>query len=677
MKRNYRNPQATEYYRGMLSNLSVFPFSFVYNGTEYHGFSEDRFRLKHEDVESCEGKETHRLTFDFAQALDVTLVLTHYASHGVTEWTVWFENVSERNSGTIEDPKTELHFGGKYPMLKGILGDHVNQYSPYSIDLQTQAVEFSSDTGRATHITFPYFNLEHGDGGTMLAIGWAGTWRATFSSNGEESIYTASSVNGLKTYLKPGEKIRTALFVVAPYCVRNEQYATNFWRDWFLTHNLPKADASGAPLSPISTCCLARDTGLPNSDGSISECHTTWRPSLEGMIKEDLKADFRWFDAGWYIRPDGRSAISDVHGQDWWESVGTWELDPIKWPGKSFLESVEFAREHGIKTLVWFEPERVTDPENLAKHYGYNLDWAIRMEGAVHVHGEVISNNIGDPACLQWTTDRICKMLRENKVDLYREDNNCNAAMLWSHLDAKEGEERQGITECKFIHAHYKMWDDIIACTLSYGGCGYVDSCASGGGRNDLESLRRSVPLLRSDSDRTTTALRLSMTHGFNKWIPYCGAGTKESLRQREAGSTDVYVWRASYLPCLNFGSKFAQNPNGDFRMLRFGLTEWKKVAPYLLKEFYPLTPWHKEKDNTDFTAFCYFDPETESGAILAFRQEACQRERITLTLPFANGEEYRVTDEDSREEQRTTQGRITLAFDAPRTARLLWVKKQ
>ena len=677
MKKLYQNSQATKAYHALKKDLSSLPFSFVYNGRVYQGFSPAHCRLQGSTVETEAEKETQCYTFAFADTLEITLVLTHYFSHGVTEWTVWFENISQQNSGLLEQMQTELHFQGVHPMLKGILGDHVNQYSPYSIDLQSNLVEFSSDTGRATHITFPYFNLEYGNGGVMLAIGWAGTWQASFCANGETTTYTASAVNGLRTYLKPGEKIRTALFVMAPYTVRNEHYATNFWRDWFIQHNLPKADATGTALKPFSTSCLAGDTGLPNSDGSISERHTTWRPSLEGMIKQDLKSDFRWFDAGWYVRPDGKSAEPFVKGMDWWESVGTWELDPEKWPGKSFLESTEFARQNGMKTLVWFEPERVTDPENLAKHYGYNTDWAIRMEGAVHVHGEVISNNIGDPACLQWTTDRICKMLRENKVELYREDNNCNAAMLWKHLDEKDGEGRQGITECKFIAAHYKMWDDIIACTLSYGGCGFVDSCASGGGRNDLESMRRGVPLLRSDSDRTTTALRLSMTHGFNKWIPFCGASSKESTRQQEGGRSDGYVWRASYLPCMHFSSKFAQDPEGDFSVLRKGLTEWKKLSPYLLKEFYPLTPWHKEKDNTDFAAFCYYDPEAEEGAILAFRQEACLRERLTVVLPFADkGARFLLTDEDSGA-QETTNERIELYFDRPRTARLLWVKKQ
>lgn len=673
MKRDYRNKTASEQYYALLEDFSRFPFSFTYGQKNYHGFSEEDFFVQSHTVTEKNGKETHSIAFSLAEELSVTLVLSHYASYGVTEWTVWFENHSDHDSAILEDPRTELTLSGARPMLKGILGDHVNQYSPYSIELSDNFVEFSSDRGRATHKNFPYFNLEHGEGGTMLAIGWAGTWSARFCSDGEKTIWTARSVNGFRSYLKAGEKIRTALFVTAPYTVRSERYATNFWRSWFVEHNLPRADATGAMLEPFSTCCLASDTGLPNSDGSISERYDTWKPSLDKMIAEDVKVDFRWFDAGWYVCPDGSSAEPFVKGHDWWHTIGTWELDPRKWPDKTFLESTDYARANGMKTLVWFEPERVTDPENLAKNYGYNLEWAIQMEGE-----RTVSNNIGDPECLAWTTERICKMLRENKVEMYREDNNCDAAKLWKHLDSLEGEGRRGITECKFIYGHYKMWDDIIACTLSYGGCGFVDSCAGGGGRNDLESMRRGVPLLRSDSDRTTTALRLSMTTAFNKWIPFCGANTKEKVSELAlTGVSDPYVWRASYLPSLNVDSQFVQDPDQDFGMLRFGLKEWKTVAPYMLKDFYTLTPWHKEKDVTDFTAFAYVDPETERGVLLAFRQERCKRDTLHLRLPFVEGgEQWSLTDADSQQTIQLEAQDLSLTFADVRTARLLYLKK-
>ncbi len=666
MKIDYSESCFDKFYFSVLDDMGKLPFSFIYSGKTYNGFSSENFSLKSKNITKGKGKESAELVFDFVDDIKISVLITHYFSHGVTEWTVRFKNCGKENTSIFENLKTEIILEGGLPVLKGILGDHVNKYKPYIIDLSKEKANFTSDSGRATHVNFPYFNLEHGDGGTMLAIGWAGTWNASFVYDGSKTVYSASAVNGLKTYLKANETIRTALFVMAPYKVRDEHYSTNFWRSWFIEHNLPKADEKGTELSPFSTCCLASDTGLPNSDGSISERCTTWRPSLEKMIKEDVKVDFRWFDAGWYIRPDGRSEETD-----WWGTVGTWALDPIKWPEGTFLESTDFARANGMKTLVWFEPERVTDPENLAKNYGYNVDWAIRVEGE-----GTISNNIGDPECFRWTTDRICKMLRDNKVEMYREDNNCNAAKLWAHLDAIEGENRSGITECKFIDAHYRMWDEFIACTLSNGGCGFVDSCASGGGRNDLESMRRGVPLLRSDSDRTSTSLRLSMTSSFNKWIPFCGANTKEKVGELDArGISDKYVWRVSYLPALNVDSQFVQDPNQNFEILRFGLKEWKKISPFLLSSFYTLTPWHDHTNTTDFTAFVYYDHEKEAGAILAFRPKNCEEEKLLVKMPFAKpGQTYTFEDEDDGVSL-CSDGTLSLLLREARTAKLIWVK--
>ncbi len=671
MLQNYTNSTAWDRFQEIIRHPERVPFRFRYQGKDYRGFPHDHFAPVSQTAEAHGARQDWFLRFLFDECLTVTLKLSFYQSHGVAEWTVWFENTGDHDSGILEELQAELHIPGERPVLKGILGDHANQYQPYAFDLLARPVRFSADTGRATHIDFPYFNLECGDGGVMLAIGWAGTWSAAFEANGARTLCTLSAVNHAKTRLRPGETIRSALFVAAPYARRDENYAANYWRSWFIHCNLPPADASGNAPAPFSTCCLSSDTGLPNSDGSISERHTTWRPSLEKMLAEGAKVDFRWFDAGWYIAPDGGSPVSD-----WWGTVGTWTLDPVKWPGKTFLESTDFARAHGMKTLMWFEPERVTDPESLAQHYGYDTSWAIRRE-----HTPVISNNIGNPDCLRWTTERICKTLRENRVEMYREDNNSDQASLWRYLDSQEGEDRRGITEYKFIMAHYKMWDDIIACTLSYGGCGFVDSCASGGGRNDLESLRRGIPLMRSDADRTSTSLRLSMTTAFNNWIPFCGASTKETLNELDVpGESDVYIWRASYLPVLNIAHQFVQSPTQDFSDLRRGMSEWKQVAPYLLKDFYVHTPWHSEHDRSSFTAFSFYDGEADKGVLLAFRMEACAQDALTIRLPYAEaGRRCRLTDQDTGEVVEIAAGQngcdCTLHFSSPRQARLIWVE--
>lgn len=656
--KSYTNPKAEAWYRSIADDPTRLPFYHTIGGKRHNGFDSPVSKT----VEVSGKRETTTLNF-VEDGVDVALTLSFYKDFGVTEWTVRFTNNTDKNSPVIEDMGCRLDFVGERPRLCGILGDHENQYRPYSHDLCTEKVHFTSDSGRPTHVNFPYFNLEYGDGGVMLAIGWSGTWTADFTYSDGVTACTLSSTNGIKTYLKPHETIRTALFVVAPYTVRDESYATNYWRRWFVECNLPKNDSTGECVKPFSTCCLANDTGIPNSDGSISERYFTWKPSLEKMIEEDTKVDVRWFDAGWYVAPNLSSPESD-----WWGTVGTWELDPAKWPDGTFRESTDFARENGMRTLMWFEPERVTDVENLVKNFGYDPSWAIKRDGIGS-----ISNNIGIKECYDWTVGRICKVMRENRVEIYREDNNSDPGSLWKYLDSLEGENRDGITECKFIDAHYRMWDDIIDCTLSFGGSGFVDSCASGGGRNDLESLRRGIPMLRSDADRTTTALRLSMSWGFNKWIPFCGANTKEKIGELDArGRSDTYTWRASYLPALNVDSQFVQDKEQDFSILRFGLHEWGKIKDYLLCDFYTLTPWHSKEEKDGFTAFAYINDEEKRGIILAFRQEDCESDTLEIKLPFAD--KITFTDEDNGETWTTENGKTTLTMNEKRTARLIWV---
>ncbi len=626
-------------YNSYIADLSTLPFSFVYDNTSYNGFPAETFRQV-EHRHSIEGLKERDVFVLQTGDLQVTVDAACYAEYGAYEWTVWFENTGTQNSGVISDVlAADMTFAGERPVLKGILGDHQNQYRPYVHVIAEEPTHFRSDTGRPTHIWFPYFNLEHGDGGTLIALGWGGTWEANFSvEEKDQTRFTAAATNDLCTYLKPGEKIRSALMSFLPYTVRDEDYATNLWRRWFLDCNLPRLNAKGDQVQPFSTTWLAVDTGIPNSDGSISERHFTWKPSLKKMFSEGIKMDYRWFDAGWYFAPDGQTVESD-----WWGTVGTWELDTVKWPDNSFRESVDFAHAHNMKTLVWFEPERVTHLDDLIKNWGYKKEWAIQCDN-------VIANNIGNEECLQWTLGRIISFFDKYDVDMYREDNNCDPRKCWDTLSAEEGENRKGIVENKSVTAHYRMWDSIIEYCARTGKDTFVDSCASGGGRNDLESLRRGIPLMRSDADRTTTALRLSMGTAFNRWVPFHGAACVEQEGQVDVdGKRDVYIFRASYNPILNLSAQWVQDPTTDFELIRFGMREWDSVKDYLLKDFYLLTPWNGPIDKTHWTSYVYFDPDQDSGVLFAFRMEEAEERSYTHLLTMLKPEQrYELRDADT-----------------------------
>ena len=233
--------------------------------------------------------------------LEFTVRTREYPEYNAWEYTAYFKNIGSEPTQLLEDVyAADMDFPCHDPWLKGILGDHDHQYRPYA--LRPAGIRFTNTRGRATHTWFPYFNLECDGGGWMLAIGWPGTWSAEFSMDNGAVRYRAQGCVGFKACLQPGETVRTPLmaFLRYDYEDRDENIAYNAWRRWMLECNQPTRE-------PIAVSTFAGDTGRPNSDGSISEAHDTWRPTFDKIQSEGLRLDYRWIDAGGTTAPPGRA----------------------------------------------------------------------------------------------------------------------------------------------------------------------------------------------------------------------------------------------------------------------------------------------------------------------------------------------------------------------------------
>lgn len=626
-------------YEGYTADLGNLPITFVYGDKYYKGFSADHFGVvSRTSVEERHGViTTTKLKMYEDDRLMVTVETAFYEDYNAYDYTVYFENCGTDNSAVLKYVNAmDIDFDGSNAVLKGILGDHDNQYAPYERDLAEEDVNFTSIAGRATHTYFPYFNLETDKGGAMLAIGWGGTWQADFRYDQESgrTNFVGTGTVGMETYLKPGETVRTPLMAVVRYFERDEDIATNAWRAWMVDCNIPRESAeSEESVQPFNLVCYHLDSGRPNSDGSISEGYDSWQRSMDAFYDHGLTATFRWFDAGWYETPYGGTETTD-----WWGTVGTWQIDTVKWPGDSFRESVEYAHEKGTKTMVWFEPERVTHLDGMV-NYGYDREWVLSDHG----NNNCYLNNLGNADALEWTTNRILTFMETHDVDYYREDFNMDPGIFWSIGDGYEGENRTGITENLYMQGHYTLWDNIIEWCCDNGKCPYVDSCASGGGRNDLESMRRGVPILRSDSDRTTIPLRLAMSSTFNKWIPFNGASSNETGgAQIATGITDVYTMRASYLPIYFYNAQWYHAQDTlNWDELKQGLNEWSDINKYLLKDYYVLTPYRGTTNDKDWTSWMYVDKDTDSAVLQAFRPASSTESTFKVECRGLNPDTY------------------------------------
>ena len=231
--------------------------------------------------------------------------------------------------------------------------------------------------------------------------------------------------------------------------------AQNLWRRWMIAHNLPRPGGQAA----ARRCCSATAVALTVEDGNANE--ENQKLFIDRYIAE-ARAD--------RLLVDGRRLVSLRRRV---AQTGTWEPDRSAFPGGLRAIS-DHARAKGVKTLVWFEPERVASGTWLARTIPSGC-WG----------GTLL--NLGNAEARQWLTDHVDRVLREQGIDLYRQDFNMDPLGIWRRNDAPD---RQGMTENLHVQGYLAYWDDCAGGIPNL----IIDSCASGGRRNDLETMRRAVP---------------------------------------------------------------------------------------------------------------------------------------------------------------------------------------
>lgn len=227
-------------------------------------------------------------------------------------------------------------------------------------------------------------------------------------------------------------------------------------------------------------------------------------------------------------------------------------------------------------------------------------------------------------------TDYVSRAIDEGGIDIYRQDFNMFPLYYWR---AGERKDRQGVREMKYVVGMYQFWDDLLSRHPNL----LIDNCASGGRRIDIETLRRSVVLTRSDVIYRSPISAQCIGYGLSYWIPYHGMG---------AVTVDPYVFRSG----LGSACVFALNLNaGDeiWQQLKQYIEQFVAFRPLYEGDFYPLTPY--TLDTNQILAWQYDHPENSAGLVQAFRRSDCATESIDLKLQGLDATcKYTVTNVDS-----------------------------
>ncbi|MBR5379625.1 MAG: alpha-galactosidase [Clostridia bacterium] len=501
----------------------------------------------------------------------------------------------------------------------------------------------SASGGRSSEANAPFFHIRKGNTGYVIAVGWSGQW--TFMcERTNDSVKISSGIEGVRFYLKPGESVSTSSAVIMPY-TGSFIDGQNKWRRLVKEHFSLIGQPGRLPHGPL---CAGIWGGM--STRGVME-------RLDIIDKSELPFEYIWMDAGWY--GEGDKPSPDEFEGDWPEHTGDWRVNLHYHPdGLKEVSRRIHAGGHGF--LLWFEPERVRKNTPVAReHPEYFLRLENRSDWLL---------NLGNESAFQYCLDMLCEKIETLGIDFFRQDFNISPLAYWNAADEAD---RSGITQIKYINGLYRLWDELLRRFPRL----MIDNCSSGGRRIDIETLKRSVPLWRSDAMcpadfRAETAQCHALT--FPMWLPYSGTGAGRRC--------DTYLARSCYSPALTTNYTFSErdafgDDESKLKWIKRMLLEYRKVRPYLDGDFYPLTSLSTQNDV--WTVVQYDRPETKDGVVLAFRRAECGFSRGEFVLGGSSEQDsYTFTDSDSGEVAHVTGNLLTIEILEKRSSRLLFYTK-
>jgi len=590
------------------------PFSFVYQDRPSSEWLA-KWPVQREIHKLDENRTQRTLTYaDPVTGLNVRAVAVQYNDFPTVEWTVYFKNNGTSSTPILSDIRgLDVHLersGNREFVLHHQKGTFVrpDDFEPLTTTLEPGSKQrYAPPGGRPLGAVFPYFNIEWGEQGQIIVIGWPGQWSAEFTRDAGNGLQVSAGQELTRLRLQPGEEIRTPLLVMQ-FWKGDWLRSQNVWRHWMLAHNLPRVN--GQLSRPLLTPCSSHQFAE-----MINANEENQKFFIQRYIDERLKPDYWWMDAGWYVNKTG------------WPNTGTWEVDTNRFP-RGLRSITDFGRSLGVKSIVWFEPERVTAGTWLADNHP---DWLLK--------GTLL--NLGNPEALTWLTDHIDQLITQQGIDLYRQDYNIDPLSFWRSNDA---EDRQGTTENHYVTGYLAYWDELRRRHPQM----LIDSCASGGHRNDLETMRRSLPFLRSDCIQDPVGNQ-GHTYGLSFWLPYHGTGTHQTDPYELISAMDCPL----FIACWDMRDR-----NLDYESLRRIVNDWRGYADNYLGDYYPLTPYSVAQ--TAWMAWQFDDPEKGTGMIQAFRRADSVYESARFKLlglrPEARYELKRLDEPGSRVEYTGTE---------------------
>ena len=561
--------------------------------------------------------------------------VTEYRDFPVFEWQFFIENAASTPSSILTDfYAMDFVFPAKSGVLHYGTGDtRCNEnYDFFDQLIGPKPFITAPKRGYSCEGAYPYLRLTTDSYVASVAVGWGGQWLASVSKVSRGIRFTAGQQR-MHARLMPGEEFCTPRMTVMLSADTDRDRAVNLWRRWYFKHVLPKV--YGEPLPPKACMHVFRDNG-PEFTGTTAENQIA---GLRSYIRHGLKPDVWWIDAGWYPC-DGD-----------WKKIGTWCEDKKRFPDRGLAPIGEVCAKENVDFLLWFEPERVAKDSWLARH---KKEWLLCDPAPASVGYYLF--DLGNPEALNWMIERVCFLIRKWHVTVYRQDfNRIDLLSAWSN---NETEDRVGALENRHIQGYWKYWEAILSRNPGL----WIDACASGGRRNDLETMRRSVALHPTDFGYGNHPVTQFQTQSLYEWTPYFRShtlswdnekGTYEPVSVHSG--CDEFAFMNAMAPAITVMTT-AWAEEDEIALAKKMLPIWRRSAEIQLRGDYYV---HSRSDRTPHSLYAveFSDPERGDGLFLAIRNTLCRKGGITARLHVDEKADY-VLENGVTGEKREVSGR-------------------
>ena len=470
---------------------------------------------------------------------------------------------------------------------------------------QQDKLDFTSDEGRPSANWMPYFGLDITDSdGWEFAIGWSGAWNMKVSM-GRDEIRCSFGMKNFASRLEPGETLRQPSVLVLRRTGMSAARFQTVIHDFMIAHNAPR-NGRGELMKPILPVTVSGGNRRPEDAVKV----------IDYVVREHMPFDTVWVDAGWY-GPEHTPDTTTNCGDCWWKYVGDWRVNTGIHPSGTLLPISDAAHAGGMRFLLWFEPERLVKSAPILKEHP---EYARKSKDAVE---ERCLLNLGHEPAYRWIFSTLCRIIDENKVDIYRQDFNMNPYPVWTEFDEPD---RIGVNEIRHITALYRLWDDLRAKYPDM----LIDNCAGGGHRLDFELMSRSHTYCRSDyyicrgnREQRKYQHLMGQNAALNllPWIPFqageanCAATFSDYEFFSIIGTGAVFTapdWEGG---CIT--REFTPEETAWFKKV-FRVTD--RIRKILTGKFYPLTA-PAGLSETIWTAYEGFNPDSGEGFAAFFRR--------------------------------------------------------